>query len=227
MTKPDHKNLIAINTRPWPRAEMVALPGAGSQSSNTKFGLLRSDGGIARVEDPSSSTRKSGASVKEIRTGVFELANDEYKIQVEKGVIISLFDLRAQREIIPKGAKANQLVIFDDKPLYWQAWDVEVYHLDTREELQSGSTSILAQGPDRVSVLTETKISDKSSIKTAISLAASVDGFSSYVEMDCQVEWHEAMRFLKVEFPVDILNTEASYETQHGIVRRPTHYNTR
>jgi alpha-mannosidase len=34
------------------------------------------------------------------------------------------------------------------------------------------------------------------------------------------------MRFLKVEFPVDIVNTEASYETQFGIVRRPTHYNT-
>lgn len=34
------------------------------------------------------------------------------------------------------------------------------------------------------------------------------------------------MRFLKVEFPVDIVNTEASYETQYGIIRRPTHYNT-
>jgi len=34
------------------------------------------------------------------------------------------------------------------------------------------------------------------------------------------------MKFLKVEFPVDVTNTEASYETQYGIVRRPTHYNT-
>jgi alpha-mannosidase len=34
------------------------------------------------------------------------------------------------------------------------------------------------------------------------------------------------MKFLKVEFPTTIKNTEASYETQFGIVRRPTHYNT-
>jgi alpha-mannosidase len=34
------------------------------------------------------------------------------------------------------------------------------------------------------------------------------------------------MKFLKVEFPVDVRNTEASYETQYGIVKRPTHYNT-
>lgn len=34
------------------------------------------------------------------------------------------------------------------------------------------------------------------------------------------------MKFLKVEFPVDVHNTEASYETAFGITRRPTHYNT-
>ncbi|KAK3044736.1 hypothetical protein LTS18_000493 [Coniosporium uncinatum] len=44
--------------------------------------------------------------------------------------------------------------------------------------------------------------------------------------MDAEVEWRETMKFLKVEFPVDVVNTEASYETQYGIVRRPTHYNT-
>ena len=26
----------------------------------------------------------------------------------------------------------NQLVIFDDVPLYWDAWDVMDYHLETR-----------------------------------------------------------------------------------------------
>jgi alpha-mannosidase len=34
------------------------------------------------------------------------------------------------------------------------------------------------------------------------------------------------MKFLKVEFPTTVRNTEASYETQFGIVKRPTHYNT-
>jgi alpha-mannosidase len=45
--------------------------------------------------------------------------------------------------------------------------------------------------------------------------------------VDSEVEWRETMKFLKVEFPVDVVNTEASYETQYGIIRRPTHYNTR
>ena len=81
-------------------------------------------------------------------------------------------------------------------------------------------------GPLRASVLVETQISDKSWIKTTISLAASAAGAGAYLEFDCEIEWREKMKFLKVEFPVDVYNTEASYETQYGITRRPTHYNT-
>ena len=145
---------------------------------------------------------------------------------MEGGSIISLVDLAENREIIAKGAKANQLVIFDDKPLYWQAWDVEVYHLETRKELPSSQSRIVETGPHKVSLITETQISDKSWVKTTISLAASIENQPSYIEMASEVEWRETMRILKVEFPVDITNTEASYETQYGIIRRPTHYNT-
>nr|GFD58755.1 hypothetical protein [Tanacetum cinerariifolium] len=59
-----------------------------------------------------------------------------------------------------------------------------------------------------------------------MSLPAAVGDSPSAIEIEAEIEWHETMKFLKVEFPVDITNTEASYETQFGIVRRPTHYNT-
>ena len=167
------------------------------------------------------------ATVREVKKGVFQLQNSHYSVQVSNGYITSLVDLSIDREVIPSGAKANQFVIFDDKPLYWQAWDVEVYHLETRKELQSGETKIVEDGPHKVSVVTETRISKKSWVKTTISLAASGSGAPSYVEVHSEVEWKETMKFLKVEFPVDVVNTEASYETQFGIIRRPTHYNTR
>ncbi|MCJ1301122.1 Glycoside hydrolase, 38 vacuolar alpha mannosidase [Hypocenomyce scalaris] len=214
---------VAINTLPWHRAEIVKLP--GSMSRAPEYALVDGKMGIACVSGLSSSA-KSTASIKEIGKGVFQMSNKHFKLEVEGGIITSLIDLTVNREIIAKGGKANQLVIFDDKPLYWQAWDVEVYHLESREELPAGRTEILEQGPHRVSVVTETKISEHSWVKTTISLAASVEDQPSYVEMESEVEWRESMKFLKVEFPVDIVNTEASYETQYGIIRRPTHYNT-
>lgn len=175
-----------------------------------------------------TASAEASASIKEVSDGVFVLSNSQYDVQVHKGVITSLYDKKAKREVIATGQKANQLVIFDDKPLYWQAWDVEVFHLNSRKELHADGASVITEnGPHRVAVTTTTTISDKSSIKTTISLSAATDPDTpTYVETEAEVDWHETMKFLKVEFPVTVTNTEASYETQYGIVRRPTHYNT-
>ncbi|KAF2806132.1 uncharacterized protein BDZ99DRAFT_466406 [Mytilinidion resinicola] len=212
--------LIGLNTLPWSRTELV-------KPANVlePYHLVNGDG-ILDVRPMLSAYPATSASIKETSQGVYELSNSQFKVEVSDGVITSLYDLAAKREVIPKGKKGNQLVIFDDKPLYWQAWDVEVYHLDSRKELHAAKTSITESGPHRASVEVETKISEHSWIKTTISLAAAIGDNPSYVEMSSEVEWRETMKFLKVEFPVDIVNQEASYETQFGIVRRPTHYNT-
>lgn len=211
------KDTVALNTLGWERKEIVKL-------SPNEYGIASGRGNLLEIQ--SLAAREPSVTVEEVKQGVFALKNDQLSVLVENGLITSLYDRRAQREVIPKGAKANQLVIFDDKPLYWQAWDVEVYHLGSRKELQTGKTKVVENNAHRVSVMTETKISKDSWIKTIVSLSAAIEGVQSYIEVDAEVEWREDCKFLKVEFPVDIRNTEASYETQFGIVRRPTHYNT-
>jgi alpha-mannosidase len=218
--------LITLNTLPWPRSEIVRVPSALSTSQASKYALAEGATGVVQCRQADFKTMNA-VTVSEVKPGTFRLDNGKLKVDVENGVITSLYDVDADREVIAKDRKAGQLVIFDDKPLYWQAWDVEVYHFESRKELPSGKTSIVENDPHRVSVMTSTKISDKSWIKTTISLAASTSGEPSYVEMESEVEWQETMKFLKVEFPVDIVNTEASYETQYGLIKRPTHYNTR
>ncbi|KAF2831734.1 hypothetical protein CC86DRAFT_452695 [Ophiobolus disseminans] len=221
--KPDSK-LVALNTLPWKRSEIVRLPDTTSQAA---YGLAHGNGlGPMDVRPLLSSYSASTASIKKTSPNVFELRNAQFVVQVTDGAITSLYDISADRDIIPKGQKAAQLVIYDDKPLYWQAWDVEVYHLQSRQELSPRRVTVSANSIHRVSLEIETKISDKSWIKTTISLPAAIGNAPTAVEIDAEIEWQETMRFLKVEFPVDIVNTEASYETQFGIVRRPTHYNT-
>lgn len=211
-------NLVALNTLPWHRREIVPI-------GDHQAGVACGEGNLLNVKTFKIAETPE-VTVEEVRHGVFVLQNDQLRVQVENGIISSLYDRKAEREVIAKGGKANQLVIFDDKPLYWQAWDVEVFHLDSRKELSSSTTKIAKSDAHQVSVMTETKISDKSWVKTYISLSAAFKGQQSYVEMHSEVEWQESMKFLKVEFPVDVRNTDASYETQFGIVRRPTHYNT-
>ncbi|KAH0420231.1 glycosyl hydrolase family 38 domain-containing protein [Colletotrichum camelliae] len=210
---------LALNTLAWPRKEVLI-------DSNGTGVIAEGNGTFLSIQDTPTATAKKLVTVEEISKGVFKMQNDRFSVTVEGGCITSLYDRKAKREVL--AGKANQFVIFDDKPIYWQAWDVEVFHLETREELHGSTTSILEDGPLRVSVVTETKISDVSSIKTTISLGATFDeeGSPSYVECTAEVDWHETMKFLKVEFPVDVRHHEASYDTQYGVIRRPTHYNT-
>ncbi|KAI0022183.1 glycosyl hydrolases family 38 N-terminal domain-containing protein [Xylariomycetidae sp. FL0641] len=209
---------VALNTLPWHRQEVIDLVDGA-------VGIASGSGNILNIEKSAKSSAKA-VTVKEVSKGVFVMENKQLTVRVEKGCVTSLYDRKSDREVIPEGEKANQLVIFDDKPLYWQAWDVEVYHLDTRQEVQYGETKIHEDKEQRVSVVTEARISEHSFIRTILSLSTAFEDQQSYVECTAYVDWHETMKFLKVEFPVDIKNTEASYETQYGIVKRPTHYNT-
>ncbi|KAI1501770.1 glycosyl hydrolases family 38 N-terminal domain-containing protein [Biscogniauxia marginata] len=209
---------VGLNTLPWHRKEIVDLPGG-------EIGVACGSGNIVNLK-PFKVTKTKAVTVKEISKGTFVMENEQLTVRVERGCVTSLYDRKTGREVISEGGKANQLVLFDDKPLYWQAWDVEVYHLDTRTEVPYSETTIYEDKEHRVSVVTEAKIGEASSIKTILSLTAAFEGYQSYVECTAYVDWHETMKFLKVEFPVDIKNTEASYETQYGLVKRPTHYNT-
>jgi alpha-mannosidase len=210
---------IALNTLPWHRKEVIDI-------SEDEAAVACGNGPLLKLRTLKASQDNPLVSIQQLSRNIFVLENDQLRVRVEAGVITSLYDRLAEREVIPKGQKANQYVIFDDKPLYWQAWDVEVYHLETRKPLPSGETKIHEIKKHRVSLVTHTKISDKSSIQTILTLGAALPNQPSHIEVTSTIEWHETMKFLKVEFPVDIRNTEATYETQFGVVRRPTHYNT-
>ncbi|KAI9687349.1 MAG: Glycoside hydrolase, 38 vacuolar alpha mannosidase [Bathelium mastoideum] len=230
-----HGHLAVLNTLPWQRS-LVEPPTTSIVDS--AFHTVHCPAGMASVESLYSQLGTHvPCTIEEIDPDNFILRNAHYRVDVSAGAITSLYDLRTRRELIPRGAKANQLVLYDDKPLYWQAWDVEIYHLRSRTELQGGRTKIVEAGPHRVSVATETRISEHSWIRTTISLdSPPAVPWHNYYKVDpaerspitiaAEVEWHETMKFLKVEFPTTIHAESATYETQYGLVRRPTHFNT-
>ncbi|KXH28749.1 glycosyl hydrolase family 38 domain-containing protein [Colletotrichum salicis] len=221
------EKLVAPNTLGWPRKEVIT-------TTNGKDLIAQGTGTIITTREITpSETTKPLVTVKEVSQGIFVLENSHFTLTVENGTITSLLGRRAaNREVLALGGRANQFVIFDDKPIYWQAWDVEVFHLETREEVRGGRTAVLEESVLRVSVVTETRISEVSYVRSVVSLAAVFDGDEGGadvgvgVECTAEVDWHATMKFLKVEFPVDVRHHEASYDTQFGVIRRPTHYNT-
>ncbi|KAG9126701.1 Glycoside hydrolase, 38 vacuolar alpha mannosidase [Ceratobasidium sp. 392] len=161
-------------------------------------------------------------------TSDFVLKNSNVAMTICNGRIVSLKDLELGRELIASG-KTGGLVIFSDQPNYWDAWDVEIHHLEKFTELAFSDISIVENGPVRASVEATVKYG-QTTIKTTISLdavASSPNAKSrSYIRFDAQVDWHQRHEILKFEIPLDIRALEATYECQFGHLSRPTHRNT-
>jgi alpha-mannosidase len=116
----------------------------------------------------------------------------------------------------------NRLRIFDDKPLDYDAWELEHYHSETGQDCQPADSHNLEVIPLRAQLTFTFKIGSKSTMTQTVRL----DAHSRRLEFHCQVDWNESHKFLKVLFPVSVSADNATYETQFGAVERPTHYNT-
>lgn len=250
-TEPN-KSLVAINTLPTPRHEIIKAPPLPDRSSyayispfsDSTTGSSKSTGLCEVSPIPSfahsfAPINASRVTLQTISPFVYHLENAHYSVRVSHGTITSLHSKLLDRQLVPSGKKMNQLVLFDDKPLYWQAWDVEVYHLQSRKELTPGVSFVSEQGPLRVAIETWWKISEQSWAKTTISLtgvpllgpgtsASSHDTPAVPIEFSAEVEWREDKKFLKVEFPTTLapLHNQFVSETQYGMISRPTHRNT-
>ncbi|XP_051053493.1 alpha-mannosidase 2C1 isoform X2 [Phodopus roborovskii] len=157
--------------------------------------------------------------------GSVTLDNGIIRVRLDPtGCVTSLVLVASGREAIAEGAVGNQFVLFDDVPLYWDAWDVMDYHLETRKPVrgQAGTLAVGAEGGLRGSAWFLLQISPSSRLSQEVVL----DIGCPYVRFHTEVHWHEAHKFLKVEFPARIRSPWATYEIQFGHLQRPTHYNT-
>jgi alpha-mannosidase len=65
----------------------------------------------------------AGAHAFETKTGDFILKNSNIELKITNGRIVSLYDVQLERELIPENTTGG-LVVFDDKPGYWDAYVV-------------------------------------------------------------------------------------------------------
>ena len=140
----------------------------------------------------------------------------------DKARLRRIWDKNNQREVLPERSWANQLQLFEDRPMQWDAWDVDIYYQDRQwEAVADGPAEVLEEGP-LVASLRVTYTEGRSTIEQIVRLNCN----SPRIDFETRVDWHERHTMLKAAFPVDVLSPEARYEIQWGHVSRPTHRNT-
>ena len=138
------------------------------------------------------------------------------------GDITRIFDKRAQREVLPADGTANQWLAFEDRPVAWDAWDIDIFY-DDKVFLADPATSVtvLETGPLRVMLEVKRRILNSDFVQRI-----SLSRHSPQLDFDTQIDWNERHILLKTAFPADILSPVATHEIQWGNVQRPTHRNT-
>lgn len=232
---------VLVNTLCWPRTEVVTISDnlwgrlSVEEKSSVNTQSAKDGNTLALVSVPSMGISAFFQSQSEFYPvslsadqlqGSFVLENGFMRVELVRGGLVrSLVHKASGREAISRGYSGNQFILFDDVPLFWDAWDVMPYYLEKRKLLLPTSSEefkILEEGPLRVSLEFSSKISERSCLKQVISL----DATDPYVRFHTKVDWHENRKFLKVEFPFDVRSMNATYEIQFGHLQRPTHCNT-
>jgi alpha-mannosidase len=138
----------------------------------------------------------------------------------ERGLLTSIWDKEAQREVL--SATGNLLQLHDDNPAKWDAWDIDLDYLKSRTDITELASQQIEQPGGLRGAVRLTREFGASRFNQRMVL----DADSRVLRFDCDVDWQEQHKLLKVAFPVTVSSEEATYETQFGHLRRPTHTRT-
>ncbi len=148
--------------------------------------------------------------------------NSFYKLTLDSaGRIKSLYDKRAEREVVLDGSYMNEFSTYEDYPQTYDAWEIESYAFTKGYKLDSDAVIAPVYDGERAG-LTVTRKYQSSEIKQTIWLYSA----SERIDLDHHIDWHEKHQLLKLAFPLNLHATKASYDIQFGHLERPTHQNT-
>lgn len=158
-----------------------------------------------------------------VKLSTREGENKFFKVKFdEKGQIISFIDKTVDREILKKGAIANEIQAFEDKPMCFDNWDIDIYYKEkmwTIDDVQR--IEVVEAGSVRSTLLIERKFLESKFIQRV-----HIYKDLPRIDFESYVDWKESDILVKTMFPVDVNSSEATYEIQYGNITRATHNNT-
>lgn len=189
---------VQLNAGPY---ALAGLPGLGGAAA------VRAAETINRVEETAEG---------------FVCDNGNVRMLVDNaGLIRSIRDLNADRELVPEGQAANLLQLHRDTPTQWDAWDIDEHYRRNTENLD-GPASLRIENKDGRDTIRIERTFRSSTVVQWLSIADD----SPTIDISMDIDWHERKKMLKLAFPLDVHAERAASEIQFGHVNRPTHANT-
>lgn len=149
--------------------------------------------------------------------GGLTLETPYYSIQMdEQGRFTNIWDKRFEREIIGEEGFGNRLCLYEDRPLRWDAWDINEDYTKF-ELLFEGRPEIEVQEAALFKVIQVKRHFRNSEVTQRIYFYQN----QPRIDFDTQVDWQEEQVLLRTYFDLNLNATEAKFDIQFGHVKRP------
>ncbi|WP_265459686.1 alpha-mannosidase [Enterococcus sp. HY326] len=234
-TTANQDKLTLINTANWQRNTLVTIPEKRTGIYKDATGKViqsvkEADGYTLLIENIEQFAQvklefEEGTTAKTQKKAVSQVAENSLETDFyhlswnQKGQLTSIFDKEASREVLE--GKGNVLQLFEDKPLNYDAWDIDIFYKEKVIELEADSITIVENNSIYTSILFEYSFG-----KSTLSQEMRIYNHTKRIDFLTKSHWEERQRLLKARFNVNIRNTEATFDIQYGNVKRPTHSNT-
>lgn len=189
------------------------------------------DGAVAYVEEiPSKGYRRfhKGYGRKEAQApftlvDAYTLETPFYSVHLdENGEIDRLYDKENDREVVQPGMRLNQLKMYEDKPIYYDNWDIDIFYTEKSWNVNGVERMEWTEIGDVCAVLEIERKESNSVFCQKIIFYAGL----RRIDFQTYVDWKEHQTLLKAHFPVAVHTDEATFDIQFGNLTRKTHTNT-
>ena len=194
--------------------------------SFTTDGYVKVDGKTVRtgVKIPAKGYLVTNDFVAENHVEICDRTVETDRLQVTFDAhwqIASIYDKRAERQVLKQGAVGNELRVHADYPDSYDAWEWQAYSRENYKTVTAvESVAVVDDGARRGIRIVRPHMHSK--ITQTVWF---YDG-TTRIDFETEADWHDRHQMLKAAFPVDVNADKATYEIQFGTVERPTHSNT-
>ncbi len=152
----------------------------------------------------------------EVSVDGLTLENAHLRVRLSPGgAVESVLHKAGAREAL--AAPGNRLELADDRPVAFDAWDIDPSALETRRDYAPATSWHAHATPLRAEITFE---------RPGLTQIVRLDAGSRRLEFRTTVDWHEEHTLLTVCFPLAVHARTATYEMPFGFAERPTHWST-
>lgn len=231
---PKAKGISVLNTLGFDRSDVVNLGDVDAEAVSDGVYVYPTQkteqGTFAYIRDIPSKGYK-GLSVcmaeeKDSRPFTISAQGIEtpfYIIEIDAfGQFTSVYDKEAERELLPDGQAGNELRVYEDKPMCFDNWDIDIYYQEKSwPVVEDAKCEWTENGAVRATLKVTKRIMD-----TVFEQKIHFYANTRRIDFETYVDWKFSQHLCKVHFPVNIHTDEAAFDIQFGNIKRKIHQNT-